>query len=184
MTIFEFLNLNKNQALYFSDERFYAYGNVLLNYESGELITLNNEETIAKQLKVTEFPFNIKDISGKQIYQEFSDGFWWKLEYNDNESKFENSKGYIEIVKNNNVSYRKYEDGSWDKYEYEYNTNSKVIKCENSNGKWNKKEYDDKSNQIYYEDSLGFWWKKEYHERNLIRYENSLGKTTNTIYSK
>jgi hypothetical protein len=53
--------------------------------------------TIAQQLKVTTFPFVIKDKDGKIIYREDSDGFWSKIEYdgNGNEIRFENSNGYI-----------------------------------------------------------------------------------------
>jgi len=35
---------------------------------------INNNMTIAKQLKIKEFPFEIKDSEGKQIYYEDSDG--------------------------------------------------------------------------------------------------------------
>ena len=54
-------------------------------------------KTIAQQLNVTEFPFEIKDKNGKSIYYEHSDGWWWKREYdsNGNEIYYENSHGYI-----------------------------------------------------------------------------------------
>jgi hypothetical protein len=39
--------------------------------------------TIAQQLKVTKFPFSIKDDTGKEIYYELSTGFWSKYEYDD-----------------------------------------------------------------------------------------------------
>jgi hypothetical protein len=53
--------------------------------------------TIAQQLKVTEFPFIIKDKNGNQIYYENSNGFWRKSEYdqNGNEIYYENSRGVI-----------------------------------------------------------------------------------------
>ena len=52
--------------------------------------------TIAKQLKIKEFPFEIKDSKGKQIYYETSDGYWVKSEYDSkgNEIYYENSYGY------------------------------------------------------------------------------------------
>ena len=52
--------------------------------------------TIAQQLKVTEFPFIIKDKDGKEIYHETSDGYWFKREHDadGNEIYWENSKGY------------------------------------------------------------------------------------------
>ena len=64
-------------------------------------------KTIAQQLNIKEFPFRIKDKSGNQIYCEYSDGFWWKREYdsNGNEIYWENSTGY------------------WCKWEYDSNGN-------------------------------------------------------------
>ena len=53
-------------------------------------------KTIAKQLNVTDFPFEIKDKQGNVIYREDSDGYWNKKEY-DSEGRelyFENSGGY------------------------------------------------------------------------------------------
>ena len=51
--------------------------------------------TIAQQLKVTEFPFIIKDKDGKEIYHETSDGYWFKREHDadGNEIYWENSHG-------------------------------------------------------------------------------------------
>ena len=53
--------------------------------------------TIAQQLKVKEFPFEIKDKNGKQIYCEVSDGYWWKREYDSNGNQIycETSNGLI-----------------------------------------------------------------------------------------
>jgi hypothetical protein len=53
--------------------------------------------TIAQQLKVTDFPFIIKDKDGNQIYLEASDGYWSKREYDANgkEIYYENSEGVI-----------------------------------------------------------------------------------------
>jgi hypothetical protein len=98
MTIFEYLNCTPNQYLYFSDERYYAYGGILLNCYTGEMLTLNNEETIAKQLKVTKFPFKIRNKNGKQLYYEEELGYWVKHEYdnNGNEIRYNNSNGYWE----------------------------------------------------------------------------------------
>jgi hypothetical protein len=53
--------------------------------------------TIAKQLKIKEFPFEIKDSEGNRIYLEDSNGYWAKYEY-DSEGKeiyWENSYGTI-----------------------------------------------------------------------------------------
>jgi hypothetical protein len=53
-------------------------------------------KTIAQQLNVKEFPFEIKDSQGKIIYYENSNGGWYKSEYDSNgeEIYFENSSGY------------------------------------------------------------------------------------------
>ena len=95
------------------------------------------QKTIAQQLNIKTFPFEIKDGKGKIIYFENSDGFWSKREYND--------KG--------NVIYYKSSNRFWDKYKYDDKEN--VIYYENSDGYWHKWEYDDKGNEIYYENSIG-----------------------------
>ena len=41
-------------------------------------------KTIAQELKVTEFPFIIKDKNNNQIYCEYSDGYWSKREFDSN----------------------------------------------------------------------------------------------------
>jgi hypothetical protein len=73
-------------------------------------------KTIAQQLNVTEFPFEIKDSNGNQIYYESSNGFWYKCEYNSN----------------GNQIYFESSDGFWIKYEYDSNSNQ--IYFESSNG--------------------------------------------------
>ena len=72
--------------------------------------------TIAQQLKVKEFPFQIKDKNGKEIYFENSNGYWGKREYNSNgkQNYYETSGGY------------------WAKREYD--SNGKEIYHENSKG--------------------------------------------------
>ena len=72
--------------------------------------------TIAKQLKIKEFPFQIKDSKGKQIYLEYSNEFWEKREYD--------SKG--------NLIYLEYSNGYWAKRECDSDGNR--IYLENSNG--------------------------------------------------
>ena len=93
--------------------------------------------TIAKQLKIKEFPFRIKDSEGNQIYYENSDGYWVKSEYDSDGNKI-----YFESS-----------DGFWVKREY--NSEGNRIYFENSNGYWVKHEYDSKGNRIYYENSDG-----------------------------
>jgi hypothetical protein len=93
--------------------------------------------TIAQQLKIKEFPFEIKDSKGNQIYFENSDGYWSKREWD--------SKG--------NTIYFENSDGYWVKREY--NSEGKEIYFEDSYGYWVKYEYDSKGNRIYSEDSNG-----------------------------
>lgn len=53
-------------------------------------------ETIARQLNVTEFPFEIKDSNGNRIYWEDSNGYWSKQEFDSNRNQiyFEDSGGF------------------------------------------------------------------------------------------
>ena len=72
--------------------------------------------TIAKQLKIKDFPFEIKDSKGNQIYYETSTGFRAKRE--------RDSKG--------NQIYWEDSDGDWEKREYD--SKGKQIYYEDSNG--------------------------------------------------
>jgi alpha-amylase/alpha-mannosidase (GH57 family) len=98
---------------------------------------MKDKQTIAQFLKVKDFPFEIKDKNGNQIYYENSNGFWSKSEYDDegNQIYYEDSDGY------------------WIKREYDDQGNE--IYREYSNGFWIKREYDDEGNEIYYENSIG-----------------------------
>jgi len=77
---------------------------------------MKNEQTIAQFLKVKDFPFVIEGKNGKEIYREYSDGYWFKHEYDDKGKKirYENSTGL------------------WRKSEYDEQGN--VIYYENSDG--------------------------------------------------
>jgi len=94
-------------------------------------------KTIAQQLGIKDFPFEIRDKNGNEIYYENSDGYWVKYEYDSNGKQIyaETSKGY------------------WSKREYDSDGNK--IYLENSRGFWVKKEFDSDGKQIYYEDSNG-----------------------------
>ena len=72
--------------------------------------------TIAKQLKVTKFPFEIKNSKDNVIYWEDSTGYWVKTEYD--------SKGK-EIYHEDSTGY-------WAKREFDSEGNR--IYSENSNG--------------------------------------------------
>jgi uncharacterized membrane protein len=91
--------------------------------------------TIAQQLKITEFPFIIKDSKVNVIYYENSYGYWSKSEYDSNGNRIyhEDSTGY------------------WSKSEYDSKRN--LIYHEDSTGYWSKSEYDSKGNLIYCENS-------------------------------
>jgi hypothetical protein len=54
-------------------------------------------KTIAQELKIKDFPFEINDKNNNRIYYEDSVGFWVKREYNknNNEIYFEDSSGLI-----------------------------------------------------------------------------------------
>ena len=94
-------------------------------------------KTIAQQLNIKDFPFEIKDKNGNQIYHEFSDGYWYKKEYdsNGNEIYFENSNGWC--------------------WKSEFDSNGNEIYHEDSNGYWSKSKYDSNGNKIYWENSDG-----------------------------
>ena len=90
-------------------------------------------KTIAQQLNIKAFPFQIK-VDGNYVYSEDSDGYWCKREYQDgNEVYYENS------------------NGCWSKREYQ---DGNKVYSEDSDGYWYKWEYQD-GNEVYYEDSYG-----------------------------
>lgn len=67
------------------------------------------EKTIAQQLGVTDFPFEIRDRDNRVIYFEDSNKFWYNLGY------YENYKGKVidrrrspkEIITLNGVKYKR-----------------------------------------------------------------------------
>jgi YD repeat-containing protein len=77
---------------------------------------MKDQQTIAQFLKVKDFPFQIEDKNGKEIYYENSDGYWSKCEYDDQgkEIRYENL------------------DGFWSKWEYDDKGN--LIYFEDSDG--------------------------------------------------
>ena len=74
--------------------------------------------TIAQQLNITHFPFEIKSPKGRIIYREKSDGYWYRHEFN----------------KEGNITYTIDSLGGWHKYTYDERGNE--IRYENSAGGW------------------------------------------------
>jgi heme-degrading monooxygenase HmoA len=74
-------------------------------------------QTIAQQLNIKKFPFQIRDTHGKQIYLEDSNGYWIRREWD--------SRGKI----------IRWEDSNnfWEKMEWDSGGNR--IYFENSNGR-------------------------------------------------
>ena len=54
-------------------------------------------KTIAQQLNIKSFPFNIKDEKGNLIYYEDSNSYWTKSQYDEKGNRicYETSNGYI-----------------------------------------------------------------------------------------
>jgi len=78
-------------------------------------------KTIAQQLNIKEFPFEIKDADGKEIYREDSDGFWEKWEWVDGKVIcYEDSDGFWEKMEwaGGEMVYREDSDGFWEKMEW------------------------------------------------------------------
>jgi hypothetical protein len=73
-------------------------------------------KTIAQQLNIKEFPFEIKNKNGNIIYRELSDGGWYKKEYDSNRNEI----------------YCEHSNGFWVKREYDSKGNQ--IYFENSDG--------------------------------------------------
>jgi hypothetical protein len=94
-------------------------------------------KTIAQQLNITKFPFNIKDDKGKEIYYEDSEGYWRKSQFDDKGNKvyYETSTGY------------------WGKIQYDDKGNE--VYYEDSTGYWGKSQYGEKGNRVYFENSNG-----------------------------
>jgi hypothetical protein len=74
-------------------------------------------KTIAQQLNIKDFPFEIRDKNGNRIYVEASNGYWLKRECDSN----------------GNITYMEASNGDWVKKEYDSNGNR--IYVEDSEGK-------------------------------------------------
>jgi hypothetical protein len=79
--------------------------------------------TIAQKLEITQFPYEIKDSKGRQIYYETSDGYWEIQKYDStgNRITLKNSSGYrVDSVYNENGKclYNKTATGYSERWEY------------------------------------------------------------------
>ena len=54
---------------------------IALTIHTSYICKKSNNMTIAQQLKITTFPFDIKDENGRLIYREYSGEYWAKWEY-------------------------------------------------------------------------------------------------------
>ena len=92
-------------------------------------------KTIAQQLNVKEFPFEIKDKNGREIYFENSNGSWIKYKYDSNGNRIysENSSGYWiknEYDSNGNQIYYESSNGTIDDKRPKQSCNGKVIEVD------------------------------------------------------
>ena len=131
---------------------------IFINLKTKEKIILNKNKTLAQQLNITKLPFEFKDKNGIRIYNEYSNDFWEKYQYdeNGNATSYENS------------------DGFWEKHKYD--ENGKEVYFETSDGFWEKHKYDEKDKEVYFKTSNNYWTKRQYDEHGYqIYYENSVG---------
>lgn len=94
-------------------------------------------KTIAEQLNIKEFPFNIKDENENVIYYEDSDGCWSKREFDSDGNRI----------------YSEDSSGFW--YKQEFDSDGREVYFEGSNEYWCRREFDSDGNEIYYENSKG-----------------------------
>lgn len=83
-----------------------------------------------------KYPIQLYNKDGKLIYNENSDGFWFKKEYNDNgyEIYHETSKGYWyrrDVTSDGRQTYYYNSNNIWSKKEY---NGEEIIYCETSIG--------------------------------------------------
>ena len=75
-------------------------------------------KTIAQQLNIKDFPFEIKDKDERVIYSEYKSQYWWQCEYDSdsNVTYFEDFYGVIidkrpkETITLNGIKYQRVEE--------------------------------------------------------------------------
>ena len=94
---------------------------------------------IFKELGIAfSFPITIRDANGNTTYYEWSNGYWYKHEYDSN----------------GKVTYYEDSDGDW--YKYERDSSGKPTYHENRTGYWYKHEFDANGKRTYAESSSGY----------------------------
>ena len=96
------------------------------------------KKTIAQELGIKKFPFEIKDKMGNLIYMEQENGFWerWEVDLEGRELYYEDSDSFWRKTKrddNGNRIYYECSDGFWQTWEM--NEAGEVIYSANSIGK-------------------------------------------------
>jgi hypothetical protein len=96
------------------------------------------KKTIAQELGITKFPFEIKDKMGNLIYLEQENGFWerWEVDLEGRELYYEDSDSFWRKTKrddNGNRIYYECSDGFWQTWEMD--EAGEVIYSANSIGK-------------------------------------------------
>jgi hypothetical protein len=162
----------ENRPPYFKILNHFNLSKDELNYVFSEIFG----EPVTSIVGGFNMAFRIYNKKDYEIYSENSNGYWVKVEYDENGNRI----------------YHENSDGNWEKYEYddngneiyfedsdhrekrEYDEDGNIIYFENSDGNWEKYEYDDNGNEIYFEDS-DHREKREYDEDgNIISFEDSI----------
>ncbi len=101
------------------------------------------------------FPIIEFDDSGRKIYYEAHDGYWWKRTYSRfGFSSIDSNKVWYRVVLDDAGMHLFYEtDGYWRSHIYD--SNGWEISFKNSKGTWRNCEFDYDGNETYYEDSYG-----------------------------
>jgi hypothetical protein len=115
---------------------------------------MKQNKTLAQQLGINNFPFDIKDNNGNCIYFEKSYGYWFKREINHNNKViyYENSNGFIDDDRPKTLATQL----KINNFPFEITDNKgNSIYCGYSDGYWFKREFDQNNEKIYFEDSDG-----------------------------
>jgi len=110
---------------------------------------MEQNKILATNLKISNFPFEISDNNGNEIYYENSYGYWIKREFDQNNEKiyFEDSDGIIIDRKSKTLATQL----KINNFSFEINDNNgNRIYLENCNGFWYKQEFNQYNQKIYY----------------------------------